>query len=310
MICDLPPAITLPDHYQGSRPAIIRSAEETRLSTVTAATHAHRPHSGIAIPFGVFGARILWTPALLSPRAWLDTTLSSITKDGSNQVAQWNDISGNSRHAIQATNARKPIHDAGNNWIAFSATARFLSPNTSPGFLPTGTSNWTFASVFRFPTLPTTNQTAAAVYRQGSNATHQFTDFGIGRFNGPYNRFYFSHYAFESNGSILPSINTDYIAIWSYDSAVGRTLYVNGTLDIANGYVSQNLAAVPSTFSLGADSVSTDVRGETRQKTNIAFAGALGQSDREKVEGYLAHKWSLTSSLPSGHPYKGNPPYI
>ena len=26
------------------------------------------------------------------------------------------------------------------------------------------------------------------------------------------------------------------------------------------------------------------------------------------VEGYLAHKWNLTSLLPAGHPYKTNPP--
>jgi len=28
-----------------------------------------------------------------------------------------------------------------------------------------------------------------------------------------------------------------------------------------------------------------------------------------RTEGYLAHKWGLTSSLPAGHPYKTNPPY-
>lgn len=310
MISDLPPALILPDHYRDSRPVIIRAAKDVRLPTVAEIARGGRRQDGIAIPFGMFGARIPWTPARLAPRVWLDATLSSITKDGSNQVAQWDDISGNGRHAVQLTNARKPLHDAANNWVAFSATARFLSPNASPGFLPTGTSNWTFASVFRFPTLPTSNQTAASVYRQGSSATHQFTDFGVGRFSGPYNRFYFSHYAFESNGSILPAINTDYIAVWSYDNANGRTLHINGTLDISNAYVSQNLAASPSAYSLGADVVSTDVRGETRQKTDIAFTGALGQSDREKVEGYLAHKWGLTGNLPGGHPYKVSPPYV
>ena len=36
----------------------------------------------------------------------------------------------------------------------------------------------------------------------------------------------------------------------------------------------------------------------------IIYDTSLSQSDREKVEGYLAHKWGLTADLPSGHPYK------
>ncbi|MEL0004970.1 MAG: hypothetical protein VW643_04150, partial [Opitutales bacterium] len=36
---------------------------------------------------------------------------------------------------------------------------------------------------------------------------------------------------------------------------------------------------------------------------------ALSDSDIQKVEGYLAHKWGLQSSLPSsGHSYKTSPP--
>lgn len=38
------------------------------------------------------------------------------------------------------------------------------------------------------------------------------------------------------------------------------------------------------------------------------YGAALGTDDRQKNEGYLAHKWGYTSLLPSGHPYKTNPP--
>ena len=31
-------------------------------------------------------------------------------------------------------------------------------------------------------------------------------------------------------------------------------------------------------------------------------------TDLIKAEGYLAHKWGLTASLPSGHAYKNNAP--
>ena len=36
----------------------------------------------------------------------------------------------------------------------------------------------------------------------------------------------------------------------------------------------------------------------------IVYSSNLSTSDRQKVEGYLAHKWDLTAKLPSNHPYK------
>ena len=35
---------------------------------------------------------------------------------------------------------------------------------------------------------------------------------------------------------------------------------------------------------------------------------ALSDSDRQKAEGYLAHKWGLAANLPVGHPYKNAAP--
>ena len=33
-------------------------------------------------------------------------------------------------------------------------------------------------------------------------------------------------------------------------------------------------------------------------------------SVRERLEGYLAHKWGIESSLPADHTYKSSPPYV
>jgi len=38
------------------------------------------------------------------------------------------------------------------------------------------------------------------------------------------------------------------------------------------------------------------------------FDAALSESDRQKMEGYIAHKWGITSLLPAGHPYKSTAP--
>ena len=41
---------------------------------------------------------------------------------------------------------------------------------------------------------------------------------------------------------------------------------------------------------------------------SIPGTGGTDISTLEKAEGYLAHKWGLTSSLPTSHPYKYTPP--
>lgn len=40
----------------------------------------------------------------------------------------------------------------------------------------------------------------------------------------------------------------------------------------------------------------------------IMLNKAVSTADREKIEGYLAHRWGLEGSLPSGHPYKNSAP--
>ena len=40
----------------------------------------------------------------------------------------------------------------------------------------------------------------------------------------------------------------------------------------------------------------------------IFVDGVMSTFDRQKMEGYLAWKWGLEGSLPSGHPYEFSPP--
>lgn len=40
----------------------------------------------------------------------------------------------------------------------------------------------------------------------------------------------------------------------------------------------------------------------------IVVKGDLSDTDRQKIEGWLAWRWSITASLPAGHPYKSSPP--
>jgi len=40
----------------------------------------------------------------------------------------------------------------------------------------------------------------------------------------------------------------------------------------------------------------------------IFYNSVLSTIDRQKIEGYLSHKWGISASLPAGHPYKTAPP--
>ena len=75
-------------------------------------------------------------------------------------------------------------------------------------------------------------------------------------------------------------------------------------------------------YSLSMDTTASDVRmmrnrsgqkldGRMAEYFHVAGVPGTGStdiSDVEKAEGYLAHKWGLTSSLPSLHPYKNSAP--
>ena len=40
----------------------------------------------------------------------------------------------------------------------------------------------------------------------------------------------------------------------------------------------------------------------------MGFSATSSLHDRQKIEGYLAHKWGLVGYLPSDHPYKNDDP--
>jgi hypothetical protein len=49
----------------------------------------------------------------LSPQAYYVADVANVTVDGSTNVSQWDDLSGNARHATQATAGFRPFYDDG-----------------------------------------------------------------------------------------------------------------------------------------------------------------------------------------------------
>ena len=90
----------------------------------------------------------------------------------------------------------------------------------------------------------------------------------------------------------------------------GSTLhaYQDGTLlslnnsTITSGFPSQTAALM----AIGNDNSGNKIDGVVGE---VVFGNAaLSDSDRERIEGYLAHKWGLQGNLPIGHPYENAAP--
>jgi len=87
-------------------------------------------------------------------------------------------------------------------------------------------------------------------------------------------------------------------------------IYINGTS-------SQSLTGISTTadnsyiLSIGATkdaTLSTTLLGGLGEI--LVYKGELSTGERQKVEGYLAHKWGLNAVLPSTHPYSSQTPKV
>lgn len=85
--------------------------------------------------------------------------------------------------------------------------------------------------------------------------------------------------------------------------------YSNGTLqNVVSGSPAAGFAPYDASpnFSIGSARSSTTFTGQICELA--AFNVYLNTSQRQSIEGYLAWKWGLEGSLPSGHPYASAAP--
>lgn len=88
----------------------------------------------------------------------------------------------------------------------------------------------------------------------------------------------------------------------------------SGTLGLrVNAGAEVSIAVGNQSASATADIGSGDLDGSfNAYRGQIAIRGmfpsGLSEADRQKLEGWLAHRTNLTSNLPIGHPYKSSPP--
>jgi hypothetical protein len=248
-------------------------------------------------------------PAILpfSPRnitglsLWLDAAdQGSMTLSGSN-VTQWNDKSGNEKHATAG--GTTPTYSSATRSIVFGGAGYFTNSSLS---LPLSTrsvfivckqtsraADFEGIMLLSSPSdgsIDYDSSTTIPYFASGSNVVVGDTAFSI------YNR---GTYVQNYRPYVLTPLGI-YTDVFGSSSG---TLYVNGTsnstvadssgLGTANGYI---LGA----RKFSGTTLSTFLNGTINEI--LVYNTALTTSQRQQVEGYLAHKWGLAGYYDSSIP--------
>jgi hypothetical protein len=251
---------------------------------------------GITLAKGFTWNETVWNPSMISTALWLDAADSSTITESGSAVSEWRDKSGNLRNATQGTAANRPQYSAAllnnKNVVTFSGTG------TNDDFLDLAVSA-------RF----SNHRTLAIVY--SDTATTAFTT-PIGTI---YSSSAGSYHGADSNALQ----NLFGLAAGQADSqTTSGSNFRNGT-SIGNGagvgrpstaavHVFISAGAFPSgqlVFRMGADGSLPGGRSINGSIAEIIMLTTAASTDtRQRLEGYLSHKWGLTANLPNDHPYK------
>lgn len=261
-----------------------------------------------------------WTPTLISTALWFDaadnTTVFSDAgttqaEAGSSTVQQWNDKSGNARHATQATSARRPAYTA--NALNGKPVLTFDGAPANPDFLSyaSGVEPRTIVAVTQTVTTSTFRWVLGADKASGTGQVGAFY-FG---FSSPTRTANFGRQTtadvssggdFDASAGVVSS--GSYVIIGGRHNDTSITAFLNGvsgtTDTTASALRPVGAGAIGVSYYNG---VITDGFPGTIAEI-IVTSTAEADSTLHKIEGYLAWKWGLTANLPSNHPFKVNPP--
>jgi hypothetical protein len=249
-----------------------------------------------------------WTPSALSPTAWYDASQSSDFTLISGTVSQWNDRSGNARHLTQGTAGSRPAYASATlnslNLVTFDGTNDFLSGTTLNNCITAA--SHTVMAVFRQRGATTTG---ANTYDNKAVISDQEAYFGL-FVNAPSGTSSTRIMGYNWDGSddnVIQTIGADNawsIAVFTHGSgSIGMTRN-GGTLATASSGSTLDL-----TFGLDVGrNLFANFFLEMDLAEIVILNTAVGTTDRQKLEGYAAHKWGRTADLPSDHPYKTSAP--
>lgn len=258
----------------------------------------------------------LWTLGDSAPDIWLDASDSASMIIQNGFVSDWRDKSGNSRHIAQSITAARPVLTVagqnGKNVITFDGVDDMLYRATAGA---AGATSVTIIAVLKMlgggstedviMGVGSTGSTAKVrgMYRAASGTTLGFAGWAADVTS--------STHSLDINGSfhVFGAWNTQLtvpnnVRLMRDGTVTTHTTTVSGT--------NTALQAAVDGFSVG--SLQGGAAASYHANFSVAEIGVwyrtLSDTQRQQVEGSLAHSWATTAFLPAGHPYKFSPPMV
>ena len=268
----------------------------------------------------ILKSRASWNPTFISTALWLDAADASTITESGGAVSQWDDKSGNNHHVVQATVSARPTYSAtafnGQPTIFFDATGDLLACATTT---VSSQGDLFYAAVFEMlsdnntwrPIVGTNTSensgNGGTLILQRMSSRSQIGVHDAGRVDTG------STYAVEVTNLFIPRIAT-----------VGRsggTLGNGGTITVTATGPSQPSYLTQAVQTWSTNELTSRIQIGGRQQNGVSYSNSRISEvvvmnrdattiERQKIEGYLAHKWGLTADLPSNHPYKTVEPPI
>ena len=239
------------------------------------------------VKYTVTGAKATeWNPsnAATGLAAWYKADVG--VTQAANAISAWADQSGNANNLVQADGPKKPIYIP--NFaitlpiVSFTLSTQFLSAADSASL--DITSGITMFALMVPPTMTTPAERVIA--QKGGTPNYELSLSSTNKIE----------YQTSTTDASTTGIRINAMQIVSVVS--GSAFYLNGlsvgSTTAANGVANTD----PLTIQFKDGKV-----GEI-----IIYNGVLSADDRQRVEGYLAHKWKISSLLPTSHPYRGYAP--
>jgi hypothetical protein len=217
---------------------------------------------------------------------WLDASdTTTITQDGSANVSQWRDKSINGYQAVQNTGQgrNKPTFVTGaQNYVSLAPNQAMIIPSFSY------TTSW---SVFSCMNNSVVGGRWLISPFQDAYLVMMGMATGQKIFNG-----------LLSDPGVSTGRHIEYTAAQNTNGTGAYVYYRDGTIQGSNNTSYSQVATVLN-LGIGANSTYGDACDGTYHIYEILIYNTyLSLLDRQKVESYLAQKWSMTANLPLGNP--------
>jgi hypothetical protein len=260
----------------------------------------------------------VWNPSMLGPALWLDAAdASTITLNGST-VSQWSDKSGNGFHVTQATASAQPTYQA----TGFNSQPTVFFDNSGDEMGCDQTSVSSQGDLFYAAVFQMLSNTQSWRMIVGTNTSSSLSNRGTLLLQRMSNRSEIgvhdagktdtgSTYAVQVTNLFVPRIAT-----------AGRSGGANGdggTITVTATGPSQPSYLTQAVQNWSTDKATSRIQIGGKQQNVTGWSNSLISEvvvmnrnattlERQKLEGYLAHKWGLEASLPADHPYKNYGP--